>query len=175
MPPPTSESRDDKVGRLAALIATKGSRFNDLKLDQLRKLAGEADVCIDIEEEDGIFNVRAANGGKKRAAEFPDEEQQVPKRRGAIDSSPDGESQRPVVKFPPTQPIQPMSWAARVSSHPVPRAVAQPVAQTQNWQERFSGLFAKDPKGPAPALAVAPISQRRSERKMTEIVRHSHP
>ena len=44
------ESRDDKIGRLATLIATKSSSFNDLKLDQLLKLAGEADVCIDMEE-----------------------------------------------------------------------------------------------------------------------------
>ena len=145
MSPSTNESRDDKISRLAGLIATKGSRFNDLKLDQLLKLAGEADVSIDVEEEDGVPSVRAANGGKKRAAEFPDEEQQVPKRQGAIDESLHGDSQRPVDKFPPPIPAQPVSWAARVASQPAPRAVSH-----------------------------LPL-QRRSERKMTEIVRHCHP
>jgi hypothetical protein len=91
----------------------------------------------------------------------------------------DGDYQRPVIHFPrekpivklpqeavrvqpppPAAPTQPMSWAAR-AAQPAPqaRAVSQPSAQnqSQNWQDRFSSLFAKD--GKTPALAVASSSR----------------
>ena len=95
----------------------------------------------------------------------------------------DGNFQRPVISFPrekpivhfpsptieatappqpppPAAPAQPMSWA-RLASQP-PRTVSQPIAQNHNqfWQDRISGLFAKDgPKAAGPALAVAPSSR----------------
>lgn len=94
----------------------------------------------------------------------------------------DGDYQRPVIHFPrekpivklpqevvrvqpapPAPPSQPMSWAARaaqpVQPAPQARAVSQPAAhnQGQNWQDRFSSLFAKD--GKTPALAVASSSR----------------
>lgn len=89
----------------------------------------------------------------------------------------DGDYQRPVIHFPrekpivklpqeevrvqpspPAAPIQPMSWAARAAQPAPPaRAVSQPIVQNQNWQDRFSSLFAKD--GKTPALAVASSSR----------------
>jgi hypothetical protein len=94
----------------------------------------------------------------------------------------DGDYQRPVIHFPrekpivklpqevvrvqpppPATPTQPMSWAARAAQPPQPapqaRAVSQPIVQNQaqNWQDRFSSLFAKD--GKTPALAVASSSR----------------
>jgi hypothetical protein len=89
----------------------------------------------------------------------------------------DGDYQRPVIHFPrekpivklpqeavriqpppPPVPAQPMSWAARAAQPaPQPRAVSQPVVQNQNWQDRFSSLFAKE--GKTPALAVASSSR----------------
>lgn len=98
----------------------------------------------------------------------------------------DGNFQRPIISFPrkkpivhfpssaiaapapspsppPPAPAQPMSWARLASQPPPatqPRTVSQPNAGNQSWQDRISGLFAKDgPKTPGPALAVASSSR----------------
>lgn len=161
----TTESRDEKVGRLAALIASKGSRFNELKLDQLLKLAGEADVSIDIEDEDGVSNLRAANGCNKRTAEFPVEETQVSKRRGAIQESLDGDSQRPVIRFPPEKPI--VNLPRATISSPLLRQPQPPPltpAQPMSWAARMSGSW----------IECGRPTRKQSEGEMTETVRPCH-
>ena len=56
------ESRNDKIVRLFGLIATNGNQFNDLKLEQLLKIAGQPDINIEIDQDNfGAVNEPAAD------------------------------------------------------------------------------------------------------------------
>ena len=45
---PTNASRNEQLLHLVRLITTNGNQFNELRMEQLLKMAGQADVSIDI-------------------------------------------------------------------------------------------------------------------------------
>ena len=45
---PTNASRNEQLLHLVRLITTNGNQFNELRMEQLLKMAGQADISIDI-------------------------------------------------------------------------------------------------------------------------------
>jgi hypothetical protein len=87
------ESRNDKIVRLFGLISANGSQYNDLKVEQLLKIAGQPDISIEIYQDDvGASEVPAAKvititggsdtRGTKRASDVSTNIGQPAKRRG---------------------------------------------------------------------------------------------
>lgn len=71
---------------------------------------------------------------------------------------------KPVVKLPPrraTTPPPPATFASMVASGPSLRVVAQPIANTTSWQDRFNGLFGK--KSPPQKTNVLEVTSATKE------------
>lgn len=72
---------------------------------------------------------------------------------------------KPVVKLPPrrssTPPAPPATFASMVASGPSLRVVAQPIANTTSWQDRFNGLFGK--KSPPQKTNVLEVTSATKE------------
>ncbi|KAK2765682.1 hypothetical protein FQN54_008538 [Arachnomyces sp. PD_36] len=84
-----------------------------------------------------------------------------------------GDAQRPLVHFPGPKPVvklppqrsstppPPATFASMVASGPSLRVVAQPIANTTSWQDRFNGLFGK--KSPPQKTNVLEVTSATKE------------
>ena len=83
---PNDVSPDQRISRQQGraphcLIATKGNRFNDLKLEKLLQIAESEDISIDSEEDAEEPNRHVIDKGKKHTACSPDDDGQYHKKR----------------------------------------------------------------------------------------------
>lgn len=87
------ESRNAKIVRLMGIITTNGSQCNDLKLEQLFRIAGQPDISIEIDQDDGdalsqpdpnenMVSDSSLTRRKKRTSDVSVNKEQPAKRRG---------------------------------------------------------------------------------------------